>query len=71
MAEKLNDRELGAVLAGLRLLQALKEDKAQTRSADLDVALDDIETSAGEVEPLTIDEIDVLCERMNCGEPAA
>jgi hypothetical protein len=71
MAEKLNDRELGAVLAGLRLLQGLREDRVQTGSAELDVSIDDIETSSGEFEPLTVDEIDGLCERMNCAEKSA
>ena len=71
MAEKLNDRELGAVLAGLRLLQGLREDRVQTGSAELDVSIDDIETSSGEFEPLTVDEIDGLCERMNRAEKSA
>jgi hypothetical protein len=52
----LDDRELGHVLAALRLYQRVID-----HSADLgDVATDD-----GRYEPMSPDEIDDLCERLN------
>jgi len=52
----LDGRELGHVLAALRLYQRMAG-----HSADLD----DIATDAGMHEPMTPDEIDGLCERLN------
>ncbi len=60
---KLTDRELGTVLAALRLRQSMLSERV------LDV--EDIATNDGEFESLDEDEIDGLCERLNCeGEPA-
>jgi len=52
----LDDRELGHILAGLRLLQ-----RTMRHSADLG----DIATDAGKHEPMSPDEIDNLCEHLN------
>ena len=48
--------ELAAVLAGLRLLQSAQEVPA---------GINDILTDSGEVEPLSVNLIDALCERIN------
>lgn len=53
----LTDRELGAVLAGLRLWQAWE--------ASADESLRDIADGGGAFAPLSDDEIDALCERLN------
>lgn len=60
------NRQLGAILAGLRLLQAWHLDEVTTKDAQMDVSIDDIETSSGEFDPMSADEIDALCERLNC-----
>lgn len=58
----MNARELASVLAGLRMLQ-----HAITGTvADKD-GIADIRTDSGELEPLSADEIDTLCERLNSG----
>jgi hypothetical protein len=54
----IDDRELGTVLAALRLW------RRAMRPADLL----DIATGGGEFVPLDIDEIDDLCIRINCGD---
>jgi hypothetical protein len=55
---KLNPRELGTVLAALRLWQM---SDLRRQAPDLvEIATDD-----GEHEPLTNSEIDALCERIN------
>lgn len=61
----IDPRESAAILAGLRLLQALRNDEITTKDADMDVAIDDIESDGGNFEVLTSDEIDELCERVN------
>jgi len=71
MAEKLNDREIGAVLAGLRLIQGMREGTVTTTKAEMDVAIDDIESNGGKHDPLDADEIDALCERLNCSDVVA
>ena len=58
---KLNDRELGTVLAALRLWQNECSNDAT------DGALWDIATNGDTVQPLLDDEIDELCERLNSG----
>jgi hypothetical protein len=58
---KLTFRELSTVLAALRLYQGSMDDSAQVTSVLRDIASDD-----GRIEPLTPDEIDRLCEEMNC-----
>jgi len=55
MSPSPNDRELAAILTGLRMLQE------QTCPAHLE----DIATDGGRFPPLTADEIDALCERLN------
>lgn len=55
----LNNRELGAVLAGLRLLQ--------DNLGNLDSDIEAIATEGGTQEVLSHEEINVLCERINCG----
>lgn len=55
---KLTDRELGTVLAALRMYQrALAEYR--------DEPFSDIATNGGTVHPLDESEIDALCERLN------
>jgi len=61
---KLSDREFAAILAGLRLLQLELE---SGRSINLLQKVWDVLTDAGEVEPLDVEEIDSLCENLNCG----
>ncbi len=58
---EVSDRELHTVLAALRQWQWIGAEY-QYR-----IALEDIATNGGKVEPLTLDEIDALCERINCG----
>lgn len=55
-----NKRTIGAILAGLRLLQ--KELAKDDRDSDIL----DIATGGLEVEPLSIEEIDGLCEDLTC-----
>lgn len=57
----LNTRELAAVLAGLRLVQA-----ELPRSEFLPQGVHDIFDNGGTITPLTEDEIDSLCEAINC-----
>lgn len=52
----LDRAELAAVLAGLRLLQS---------SQAVPAGITDIQTDGGEVEPLSLEQIDALCERIN------
>lgn len=60
---KLNDRELGTVLAALRYWQRRALDGATQLHClpEYDIAAD------GDMEPLSANEIDELCERINCG----
>lgn len=63
----INDRQTAAILAGLRLLQI--------NMPSLTSGIENILTSDGLVTPLTAEEIDELCETINCsfvkvGEPA-
>ena len=61
---ELNDRELAAVLAALRMRQKyLRHTTAIGRS---DHAYD-IASDGGALEPLTAQEIEELCERINLG----
>jgi hypothetical protein len=68
MAEPLDKRESDAILAGLRMLQAWRDGNVTTRKADMDVSIDDIETRGGEHDPMTSEELDELCEKVNCSE---
>lgn len=62
---RFNDRELAAVLAGLRLLQAIGPDRTRRRRA-IDVeGIGDVATDGGGLRPLDAAEIDALCERIN------
>jgi hypothetical protein len=56
---KIDERELATILAALRFWQA--QDAPPARQYD-------IATDCGEIDPLTVGEIDALCERINCGE---
>jgi hypothetical protein len=58
--QELTARELATVLAALRHWQ-----KALPESAEV---YEDIATDDGRLEPLTVDEIDELCMRLNFGE---
>lgn len=60
-AELEKRRRVSVVLAGLRLVQALDE----LRHVPCGIE-DDILTDGGTLEPLDADEIDELCERLNC-----
>lgn len=57
---KLNHRELSTVLAALRYYQA-----TLAKVSEPDEGIADIASDGGEVRPLTVDEIDGLCERIN------
>jgi hypothetical protein len=56
----LDNRELGTVLAALRVWQGMGQ---------VSQSIQDIATDGGTIEPLNNEEIDALCERIN-GEPA-
>jgi hypothetical protein len=56
MRNRMNDRELATVLAALRYWQ---QDLAENDSP--------ISEHFAEHTPLTVEEIDDLCERLNCG----
>lgn len=60
-AYALDERELAAVLCALRLLQQVHGEC----DGDLPEDLQFIRDNAGAVEPLELDEIDGLCERLN------
>lgn len=57
---KLNDQEVATVLAALRERQAQHPLHPVARRE-----LEDIATNGGELEPLSSEEIDALCERLN------
>ena len=61
----LTAREIAAILAALRLYQREAETHGGLRFAR-GIASDD-----GSLEPLTADEIDDLCERINTGDGVA
>lgn len=54
----MNDREVSHVLAALRFWQG----------ALISAGIRDIATNGGEHEPMTVDEIDELCENLNLGK---
>lgn len=56
----LNHRELAAVLAGLRLIQA-----ELPRGEFLPQGVQSVFDDEGTLEPLSVDEIHTLCERLN------
>ena len=61
MVIDLSDKELATVLGALRYWQQdLAENEAQGEGPISEELFQD-------VEPLTVDEIDHLCERLNCG----
>ncbi len=66
MQLEINDREFHSVLAGLRALQAFKD---QLRPVTINDVME-LASDAGSVMPLTNDEIDELCERINTEESA-
>ena len=59
---EVSDRELHTILAALRWWQ-----QSGAGESLHDDGIDDIASNGGEVEPLTVDEVDVLCERVNAG----
>lgn len=66
----LRERELGAVLAALRLWQAVTEGRSVAEAvARIDAS--GIATYGGEFDALSAQEIDTLCERLNMSVPAA
>ena len=48
-----------------RALKDFRDGRIKTADAEMDVAIDDIESNGGEHEVLEADEIDALCERIN------
>jgi hypothetical protein len=69
---RLSDRELATVLAALRFWQSHgppqpNSDFDRLESDDQD-ALDEIQTGSGRFDPLTTEDIDHLCERLNSGD---
>jgi len=58
----MNRRELATVLAALRYWQRKNPGILDTEEY-FEIASDGLE-----IDPLTMDEIDGLCERLNCGE---
>ena len=60
---QLDERELAAVLAGLRQYQS-------NGRIDGILECEEIATGGGAFESLSREEIDVLCERLNCGGEA-
>jgi hypothetical protein len=58
----LNDREKATILAALRYWQTLPEHEIPTEILD-------IADNGGTVVMMTDDEVDGLCERINCGDP--
>lgn len=63
MLVRLNDRELAAVLTGLRMLQAQIDDGA----GSVTDWVHEILTEGGTLAPMTGDELDVLCDHINTG----
>ncbi len=60
---QLSDRELATVLAGLRYWQ--RHGARQMLTSGNRLLEDDIATSGGTLQPLTVEEIDALCDRLN------
>lgn len=54
----LDRAELATILAALRLLQSMSQ---------LPASLNEIMTDGGALAPLSLDQIDALCERLNTG----
>lgn len=65
--ERIDEQRRDAVLAGLRMLQAWKENRVTSKDAQHDVDIDMIETNGGEHDALTADELETLCEEINTG----
>lgn len=59
-------RELSTVLAALRFYQAALDEPGHGQG--IPSGIRDIADNLGQVEPLTADEIDELCEKLNFGE---
>src|SRR5437016_14402810 len=60
---ELSERELATVLAALREWQGLL-----TGSEPAEADVDDIASDGGKLRPLTADEIDAVCERLNAAK---
>lgn len=63
VAITLSNEELGAVLAGLRTLQEMMIE--QPDGVRFKFAFSEIMTDGGSIEPLTVEEIDELCQKIN------
>jgi hypothetical protein len=67
----LTERELGTVLAALRFWQSHGPPRPNSvfdrLGSEEQDALDEIRTGSSRFDPLTADEIDPLCERLNTG----
>ena len=61
----IDERELATILAALRFHQ---DENLQVGSGIPDKAIGEIATDAGVLEPLTFDEVEKLCQRLNLGE---
>ena len=64
---RVSDRDLATILAALRFHQ---EENLQGTTAIPDQAIRDIATDCGRLEPLSFEEIDDLCQRLNVGSTA-
>lgn len=67
----MDSRELATVLAALRYYQAAIDTMPswpEHRTSLVPGEILDIATNLGAVDPLTGDEIDVLCEKLNFGD---
>jgi hypothetical protein len=62
--QSLTPRELAAILAGLRMAQARAGDGWPEDGSSYRL----IASDGGRFEPLTVAEIEVLCDRVNFGE---
>lgn len=61
MQPAFDNREIATILAALRYWQL-----AQNSASRIPIAIDDISTDFGELEPLGKEEIDGLCMKINC-----
>jgi len=67
----MNERETAAILAGLRLYQIQRGGKLAHFGQPLDAAeaAEGIASSGGTLEPMTPEDVDELCERINTSGP--
>ena len=65
IAVHIDERELATILAALRFHQ---DENLQAGAGIPGQAIREIATDGGNLEPLSFDEVDELCERVNLGE---